>query len=235
MMNCVIIDDEPLAVKLLEGYVEKTHILKLSMSFTDPIKAIHFLEQKEVDLIFLDVQMPQLSGVQFMKIINGKYPIILTTAYEDYAIDGYNFDAVDYLVKPISYERFYQSIQKAQRRSIKAQPKSQIESDQIFVKSEHKTIKIDLNEIQYLEGLSDYVAIHLAGGKRVLTLDTLKNFETLLPNDKFRRIHKSYLINLTKIDFIERQRIVITGKHIPIGATYQKSFWEYVKGKNSSS
>ncbi len=232
MIKCVIIDDEPLAVKLLEDYVGKTPDTEFIRGFTNPIEAIHFLEKNTVDLIFLDVQMPEITGIQFIKIADGKYPVVLTTAYEKYALDGYDLDIIDFLVKPISYDRFYSSVEKAKRRILGAQgAENQREStNHLFVKSEYKTLKIDLDSILYIEGLSDYVAIYTSNGEKILTLDSLKNFEQRLPVE-FMRVHKSYIVALHKIDFIERQRIVIGEKYIPIGTTYQKAFWERV-GRN---
>ena len=232
MLNCIIIDDEPLAIRLLSDYIAKTEGLQLVESFTDPIRALQFAEQQPPDLIFLDIQMPELTGIQFMKIANGKYPIILTTAYDHYALDSYEFDVIDYLLKPISLDRFMIAAGKAKTRlqakavntPVFAAPEPEQPLNYIFVKSDYKTLKVDLADIYYLEGLGDYVAIHLAD-KKILTLENMKHFEAVLPEQHFMRVHKSYLLAFDKIEFIERNRVVIKGQRLPIGATYKDAFW----------
>lgn len=237
MLKCLIIDDEPLAIRLLSDYIEKTEGLTLLQSFTNPIEALQFADKQKPDLIFLDIQMPELTGIQFMKIANGKYPIILTTAYDHYALDSYEFDVIDYLLKPISLDRFIIAANKAKSRlqsqstevSTVKPSTQEISVDYIFVKSDYKTLKIDLADIYYLEGLGDYVAIHLQK-KKILTLENMKHFEAVLPEQNFTRVHKSYLVALDKIEFIERNRIVINDQRLPIGATYKDSFWAKIGG-----
>ena len=201
--------------------------------------ALEYLEEnKEVaeklpDLIFLDVQMPELSGIQFAKIVKGKYPVILTTAYEQYALQGYELEVVDYLLKPISLARFQKAVQKLQTRLSKppteeTQEKNTTNANYIFIKSGYKTIRIDYDEILYLEGLSDYVRIQTKD-ESILTLDTMKHLLQTLPADRFIRVHKSYIVAFDKIDFIEKNRIIIQDKYIPISATYQEAFWQRIK------
>ena len=228
MMKCIIIDDEPLAIDLISDYVKKSNRLGLVGSFTNSLKALHALEELQPDVLFLDVQMPELTGIQFLKITKGKYPIVLTTAYTEYAIEGYEHDIIDYLLKPITFERFLITEEKIKKRiapsSLAQEGNSSTKSPEyIFVKSEYKTLKINLSDILYLEGLSDYVVIHLEG-KKHLTLSTLKGFEERLPSDKFIRVHKSFIINFSFINHIERNQIIIGDKRIPIGVTYQKAF-----------
>jgi DNA-binding LytR/AlgR family response regulator len=232
MLNCVIIDDEPLAVKLLSNYVAKCEFTTLAASYTSPIEALRNLEHLQVDLIFLDVQMPELSGVQFAKIIQQKYPVILTTAYEEYALEGYELDIVDYLLKPISFARFSAAIDRTRLRNNRESiPENKTDANSslayIFVKSGYKTQRIDLKDILYVEGLSDYIRIHTSNGT-VLTLDSLKAFGASLPADRFLRVHKSYIVALNKLDFIENNRIVIGEKRIPIGGTYQEKLWDRI-------
>lgn len=230
MLKCIIIDDEPLAVKLLLDYAHKTADLEAVAHFTNPIKGIQELEQFQPDLIFLDVQMPELSGIQFAKIVQGKYPVILTTAYEQYALEGYDLDIVDYLLKPISLERFQQAIAKLQQRLVPS-TKSTTSSDTnqyIFVKSGYKTVRIDLVDILYVEGLSDYVRIQTTK-ESILTLDTMKHLLQQLPQERFMRVHRSHIVALDKIDFIERNRIIIQEKYIPISASYLDDFWKRIK------
>lgn len=236
MLKCLVIDDEPLAIRLLSDYIEKTDGLALLKAFSNPIEALQFAESQRPDLIFLDIQMPELTGIQFMKIANGKYPIILTTAYDHYALDSYEFDVIDYLLKPISLDRFIIAAKKAQERlQAKSVPTSSNtvapnHPSYIFVKSDYKTLKIDLADILYLEGLGDYVCIHLPGGKKVLTLEKMKNLAEALPDHNFIRVHKSFLVAIDKIEFIERNRIVINDQRLPIGATYKDAFWEKIGG-----
>ena len=225
MINCVIIDDEPLAVKLLKDYVSKIPDLELVLATNDVFAALQVVQEGKADLIFLDIQMPELTGIQFMKIINGKCKVILTTAYEEYALQAFEHDVVDYLMKPFSLERFITAVNKARERMKISIPVTETAPAFIFVKSEYKIIKIDLQDILFLESLRDYVAIHTYTGK-TLTLQSLKSFEELLPATVFMRVHKSYIIALNKITSIERKRIVISSNYIPIGDTYLEKFNE---------
>lgn len=231
MLKCIIIDDEPLALKLLGSYVTTTEDIELVASFTNPITALQALDQHEIDVIFLDVQMPELTGVQFAKIVKGKYPVILTTAYEEYALLGYELDIVDYLLKPISIERFQQAIHKLLGRAPSVSSNvPPVHDTYIFVKSGYRTLRIDLGDIQYLEGLSDYVRIQI-DGESILTLENMKDILHRLPAQQFIRVHKSYAIALNKIDYIEKNRIIIADKYIPIGGTYQAHFWSRVENR----
>jgi len=237
MLNCLVIDDEPLAIRLLSDYIDKTDGLQLLQAFSNPIEALQYAEGNRPDLIFLDIQMPELTGIQFMKIANGKYPIILTTAYDHYALDSYEFDVIDYLLKPISLDRFMIAAKKAKERlhtstTLPATTIATPASDSptyIFVKSDYKTLKVNLADILYLEGLGDYVCIHLPG-KKILTLEKMKNLAASLPHNNFIRVHKSYLVAIDKIEFIERNRIVINEQRLPIGATYKDAFWDKIGG-----
>lgn len=229
MLNCIIIDDEPLAIELLADYVTKTTDLKLVATFTNPIEALHQLESLAVDVIFLDIQMRELTGVQFMKIVKGNYQFILTTAYQEYALESYDFEVVDYLLKPITITRFLSAIERLKKRTTGSNTEI-IEGSParfMFVKTGHKTQKISYEDILYFKGLSDYTAIQLVQEK-VLTLEKMKHFEQSLPNQLFIRVHKSYLVPFEKIDSIERNRIYIADEIIPIGATYAASFWEEI-------
>ena len=232
MIKCCIIDDEPLAIKLIAEYIAKVEDLELINTYSNPIKAIQDLIAQPVDLLFLDVQMPELNGLQFMKILDGKSSVILTTAYSEYALKGYDFDIVDYLMKPIAFDRFMIAVNKAKQRIDAPQPTqvSVASSDPTFiwVKSEYKHQKIDLADIYYLESLGDYVAIHLKE-KKILTLQKMKQFEESLPHPSFVRIHKSYIVSIDKINYIERNRVVIKEEYLPIGGTYQKAFWDVIK------
>ncbi|MEL6718269.1 MAG: LytTR family DNA-binding domain-containing protein [Bacteroidota bacterium] len=232
MIKCLIIDDEPLAIQLLADYVQKSQDVELVDTFSNPIEALHFLNENEVDLLFLDIQMPELTGIQLMKITKGKYEIILTTAYDQYALEGYDFDVVDYLLKPISLDRFMLAVEKAKKRiqqetSAIVVKETTSSKDYIFVKSGYKTLKINLSEILHLESLGDYVAIH-TDTEKILTLENMSYFEESLPKEDFIRIHRSHIISISKIDFIEKNRVVIAERYIPISASYQALFWERI-------
>ncbi len=236
MISCIIIDDEPLAIQLLSDYVNKTDGIELTKTFTNPIEALQFLGETPVDLVLLDIQMPELTGIQFMKIMNQKTHFILTTAYDQYALEGYEYDVIDYLLKPISVDRFLIAMNKAKDRILQTdtppltfQAPSQAKP-YIFVKTEYKVKKINLSDILYFEGMGDYVNIQTLEGK-ILTLEKIKSFVQRLPEEEFIRIHKSYIISLEKIDFIERNRVIINEKYIPIGSTYQEAFWNQVNGQ----
>lgn len=234
MLKCIIIDDEPLAIELLTDYVNKADFLVFEKSFSDPIKAMQYLNEHEIDLVFLDIQMPELTGIQFMKILHNKTNFILTTAYDQYAMEGYEYDVIDYLLKPITIDRFMIAANKAKERLLEGSAASdsivvaQVDTpDYIFVKSEYKVQKINLNDISYLESMGDYVMITLEEGK-VMSLETMKSFEERLPKSKFMRVHRSYIIPIDKIEYIERNRIKIKEKLIPVSNSYQKEFWERI-------
>ena len=230
MIHCLIIDDEPLALQLLAQYAERSTDLVLIKTFSNPIEALHFLNSHTIDLVFLDIQMPELTGIQLMKIINQKYEIIVTTAYSNYALEGYEFDVVDYLLKPISLDRFLIAVEKVKKRLSSSTERIKTSSAKkfFFVKSGHKTLRINFVDILRLESQGDYVAIILPH-KIVLTLENLSYFEGVLPTDNFIRIHRSHIICLSKIDFIERNRVVINKAFIPISISYQKKFQEKIK------
>lgn len=229
-VQCLLIDDEPLALQLLGDYLEKTAGLSLLGAFSNPIEALQFTYTNSPDLIFLDIQMPELTGIQLLKIFQQKHPVILTTAYQQYAMDGYEHDVIDYLLKPISYDRFLVAIQKFQQRksAVSEAPIVTNSKHYIFVKSEYRVLRINLSDILFLEGLGDYVAIHTSKGK-ILTLENMKHFAAVLPIQQFMRVHKSYIIAFSKIDFIERNRVVIKDQRIPISDTYKKDFWQQIK------
>jgi len=245
MIRCLVVDDEPLALHIVEDYISKVPFLKLVKSTTNPIEALTWVQEGGVDLVFLDVQMPELTGIQFLKIANGKAKVILTTAYPEYALEGYELDVVDYLLKPIAFDRFFKSVQKAQgiiQPSLKpaaaleqVQPQQQQQndflSDFIFVKSEHKIQKVYLRDILFIEGLKDYISI-FTPAERIITLQNMKKMEDALPERHFVRVHKSYIVSLNKIDSIERSRIWIGDKIIPVGDTYRDQFFKIIEGKN---
>jgi len=243
MINCLIVDDEPLALDIIEDYISKIPFLTLYKSFQNPIDALSVVQEGKIDLVFLDVQMPELTGIQFLKIANGKCKIILTTAYPEYALDGYEHNVVDYLLKPIAFDRFYKAAQKANDLICNVAPQGVVpvvESNSIpntfvhnfiFVKTEYKIQKIYLDDILFIEGLKDYISI-FTRTERIITLQNMKKMEETLPHSQFIRVHKSYIISLDKIESIERSRIFIANKIIPIGDTYREEFFKRIENKN---
>ena len=228
-LRVIVTDDEPLAMNLIADYVRKTPGLELVFQTTKSLDALQWVQLGKADLIFLDIQMPELTGIQFMKIIRNACQVIVTTAYTDYAVEGYEHDVVDYLLKPITFERFLIAAKKAiarfegrNRETTSASPSC------IFVKSEYRVQKINLADILYIEGLRDYIAIHTSTSK-VMTLESMKNIESLLPASEFIRIHKSYIISKSKIDFIERGKVVIGKQYLPVGETYRERFMKEIR------
>lgn len=221
-IKCIIVDDEPLAISLLEQYVQKIPFLELVFSTENPIEALEYIQNNGSDLIFLDIQMPELTGINFMKIVGAKQKYILTTAYSEYALEGYEHNIVDYLLKPISFERCLKSAVKAQERF-----SFQEEDAHFFVKSSGQQHRINFNEILYIESIKDYVNIRTAG-EEYIVLDTLKSMESQL-SDKFVRIHKSFIINLDKIKSIGAKKLVLSEQEIPIGDSYRANLLERLK------
>jgi DNA-binding LytR/AlgR family response regulator len=233
MIRTIAIDDEPLALQLVSGYVEKTPFLELLSSFDNPLDAMEFLTDNHVDLIFLDIQMPDLTGIEFTRILENRPKIIFTTAYEKYALQGFKLEAVDYLLKPFSYEEFLKAAKKAEKliRLERAEQHEEIEANNefLFLKSEYKIRRINFNEITYIEGLKDYVKVYLQKEPNpILSINSLKSLEAKLPESKFMRVHRSFIVNLEKIDTIERSRIVFGKVYIPVSEQYKNKFQQYL-------
>lgn len=245
MFTCIIIEDEPLARNLMEAYVKKVPQLTLVKSFSSPLAALDFLRENSVDIMFSDIQMPEITGITLLKILQKKPLVILTTAYSEYALEGYELEVFDYLLKPISLERFLKAVEKATIRLTTSQPVVQEKIVQeitvssegsqafIFVKDGTKLVKIRLNEILYIEGLKDYVSIHTKD-KKVVTLQTMKSLETQLPDNQFIRIHNSYIIAFDAIDAIDKEKVQIGKNFLPISDTYRKVFKEFIEKKQVS-
>lgn len=227
-LKCAIVDDEPLALNLLESYVLKTPFLELAGKYSSAVQAMKDLPDKQVDLLFLDIQMPELNGLEFSKMVDPRTRIVFTTAFDQYAIDGYKVNALDYLLKPISYVDFVQAANKAvQWFELLQQPKEEIES--IFVKSDYKLVRVELKNILYIEGLKDYVKIYEENvPKPILSLMSMKSMEELLPSSRFMRVHRSYIIQKDKIRVIDRGRIVFGKNYIPISDSYKQVFQEFL-------
>jgi len=232
MITSIAIDDEPLALQLVCGYIEKTPALSLAGSFDNPLDATEFLSKNEVDLIFVDIQMPDLSGIEFTRLLEKGPKIIFTTAFEQYALEGYKLEIVDYLLKPFSYEEFLSAVQKAQKLiglEQRDQNKVEVKNEFLFLKSEYKIKRINFNDIQYIEGMKDYVKVFTSSdSKPVLSLTSLKILETKLPAGKFMRVHRSFIVNLEKINTIERSRIVFGTVYIPVSDQYKEKFQKFL-------
>jgi two-component system, LytTR family, response regulator len=229
-IRCIAIDDEPLALSKLEGFIKKVVELKLIATFDDPVEAMGYIRENVVDLIFLDIQMEQLTGLQFLEATSPKARIILTTAYDQYAIKGYELNVTDYLLKPYSFERFVLAINKVMEYYAHiGENKSSSENDTfIFVKTEYRLERIDLNEILYIEGMNDYLRI-ICTGKKIMTLQSFSKLEECLPSNRFCRVHKSFIVAIDKIKSIERGVIIIADQRIPVSNTYKDNFFSKIK------
>jgi DNA-binding LytR/AlgR family response regulator len=233
-MRCIIIDDEPLAIKLLENYIKKVSNLELVGKFTNPYDAWESLMQLQIDIIFLDINMPGLSGIQLLKSIDLSHSkVIFTTGHSEYAIEGFNHDAADYLLKPFSFERFLKAVHKVKRLTAMPQrtfdkPEQETSLNYILVKSEHKILKVDLKDIQYIEGYKDYVKIHTQEQRPLMTLKSIKSLEDQLVTSDFIRIHKSYLISIDKIKEMRNGKVKVKDKYLPISDSYKSIFNEKV-------
>ncbi|HRZ42482.1 MAG TPA: LytTR family DNA-binding domain-containing protein [Bacteroidales bacterium] len=238
-IRCLVIDDEHLAVEKLAGFVRKTPMLELAGTFTNPLEALGFLKTHAVDLIFLDIQMDDITGIQLLEILKEKPYIILTTAYSEFALKGYELNVTDYLLKPISFERFLQAVDKVSDKFWPQKPHPVAEAvhtpatperEFILVKADYMMQKVCFSEILYIEGMKDYLGI-VTTEKRIMTLMNFSTLENLLPEHGFCRVHKSFIIALSRIDQIERNHVIIRKQRIPIGDSYRKAFFELLKAK----
>ena len=238
-IRCAVVDDEPLALGLMASYVKKTPFLELVGAYSSAVQAMQEMHDHPVDLIFLDIQMPELNGLDYSRMIPQQTRVVFTTAFNQYALDGYKVNALDYLLKPISYPDFLQAANKAQewfKLVEKSQQTEQPEKTEkaedkqsIFVKSEYKLIQIELKNIIYIEGLKDYVKIYEENStKPIMSLMSMKAMEDMLPSDRFMRVHRSYIVQKEKIRIIEHNRIVFGNTYIPIGDSYKHAFQDFL-------
>ena len=225
MIDCIIIEDEPLAVEKLVIYISKQPILNLLKTFNSGVSAIEFIKKNHIDLIFLDIEMKELTGIQLLESINLKPQVIITTAYEKYAIKGFDLQVSDYLLKPITFERFIKAVDKVAEdlNHLKDSKKG----NKIFIKTEYRLEGIDISEILYIEGMGDYRRI-VTNVKKIMTLQTFGELSVLLPSGEFCRVHNSYIVSLDKIERIERSRIIIREKRIPISESFSKVFFNKI-------
>jgi len=234
-IRCLVVDDEPLAHRVIERYAENISYLQIIRKCSSALEAIEVLHNQAIDLIFLDINMPRLTGIEFLKTLKNPPLVIITTAYSEYAIQGYELDVVDYLMKPFAFERFYKAVQKAEdmlraRDQVKHEVKEpeKIDDDFIFIKSSKKTFKVNLHDILYIEALGDYVKIFTVD-KMIVSYQSLKNIESLLPPRQFPRIHKSYIIAMSRIDLIEGNHVKIRDRMIPVGTNFKNEFEKLIK------
>ena len=239
-IKCIAVDDEPLALDLVAKFIEQTSFLSLQSKFDNAIQALGYVNQNEVDLIFLDIQMPDLSGMELARILDGKTTskkpkIIFTTAYNQFAVEGYKVDALDYLLKPFSYEEFLKAATKAyqffenQKKNTVAKVESEKQVDYIFLKVEYQLVKVMLKDITHIEAYKDYVKVHLKDKPNpLLSLTSMKSMEELLPSDNFMRVHRSFIINLDHIDSVSRNVIHIGNSQIVVSENYKDAFMEFL-------
>lgn len=230
IIKCIAVDDEPLALDIIKDYISKVPFLKLLDTFTDGISVLEYLAVNQVDLIFLDIEMGGLTGTQLLKTMQQKPKVIMTTAYRKYAVDAFDLDVTDYLVKPFKFERFLKAVEKAGsllNNSVKDIVSKEESKNYFFVKSGYKMMKVNFKDILYIEGLSEYIIIKTTASN-IITLQSFKNIENILPSSDFIRIHKSYMVALNKIESIEGMYLKVTGKELPIGNKYKKRFFEVI-------
>ncbi len=235
-LNCIVVDDEPLALGLIVSYVKKTPFLNLIGSYSNAMDAAKSFDNQKPDLIFLDIQMPEMNGLEFSKLIGDKTKVIFTTAFQQYAIEGFKVNALDYLLKPISYTDFLQAAQKAlnwfEMTSNAGRPETTSEKEEkktIFVKTEYKLIQVELDKILYIEGMKDYVKIFIEGEQfPILSLMSMKSLENTLPASQFMRVHRSYIVQANKIKEVERNRIIFGKTYIPVSDSYKDIFQEFI-------
>jgi DNA-binding LytR/AlgR family response regulator len=220
-LKCVAIDDEPLALELLKEYISRFPQLKLMHTFDDAISGVELLRNTRVDLLFIDINMPDITGIDLVRSLQEKPLIIFTTAHKQFAIEGFELDAVDYLLKPINFDRFTRAVHKAIDYFKYKNTASQEDNDSLFVHSEYKLVKIPLNDIEYIESLEDYIKIHIAGTKPVLTLMSMKKVLEKLPAEKFQRIHRSYIVSISRVKAIQNRKVQLsTAVELPISDSY---------------
>ena len=228
-IKCIAVDDEPLALVVIEKMIHKIPAFHLITTFDDAIAGAEFLRQHPVDLLFIDINMPDINGLDLVRSLEQKPMLIFTTAHKKFATDSYDLDAIDYLVKPITQERFDKAVNKAMEYFAYKNRINNTGEEALFVRSEYRLIKINLNDIEYIESMEDYCRIHLVNAKPIMTLMTLKNFVDKLPDDKFKRIHRSYIIAVNKIQSIINKKVKLITAELPVSASYVSAITEWIK------
>ena len=229
-LRCCVIDDEPLALELIKSYVEKTQFLEFVDAFSSASLAVKTIIESNIDLLFLDIQMAELNGIEFARVVPARCRIVFITAFPQYAVEGFRANALDYLLKPVSYTEFLEAANKAMMwfKLVESSENVGNEQKHIIVKSEYKLLQIPIDDITYIEGLKDYVRIFLDNGTSVMSLMSLRTMELGLPSSRFMRVHRSFIVQTSKIKVIERNRIVFGKQYIPISDTYKSEFMDYV-------
>ncbi len=230
-LKCIIIEDEPLAAEKLEVFIKKVPYLELKESFRSSVQGLQYLKENTLDLIFLDIQMDSLTGIELLEGLSKKPSVIFTTAYQEFALQGYELRVSDYLLKPFSFARFLKAVDKVYDEHSLRINTVELAHDCIFVKTEYRIEKVHIQTILYIEGMSDYLRIHTTDNKKIMSLQTFKSFEAVLPKNNFIRVHKSFLIAVDKIVDIERLRVKIGDKLIPISNTYKSDFFALIESK----
>lgn len=228
-MTCIAIDDEPLALQITEAFVKQIPDLYLVRTFTDALAAREYLLSYPVDLLFLDIQMPDISGIDFYKSLPQNCMVIFTTAYSEYAVEGFNLSAIDYLLKPFEFSRFQQAVEKAQDYMRFNQQRSTEHNAFMYIRADYSLIKLHFEDIEYIEGLDDYIRIFMKDRKPIMTLMSLKNMAEKLPSHSFMRVHRSYIVPLSKIQGVRNKRIQLSNTEVPIGGSYEERFWTFYK------
>lgn len=234
-MNCILIDDESPALKLLEDNVRQISYLNVVASIRNPMQVFDLIKEHQIDLLFLDIQMPGIDGLELLRSLKQPPMVIMVTAYPEHALDGFNLDVVDYLVKPVPFSRFLKAVEKARElyQMRQTKPKAiQPENDHVFVNANYSLVKVKMQDITFIEGLKDYVRINIEEGKQVITRMGLKGVEEKLSSGRFMRIHKSYIIALEKIESVQKTQVIVAGTEIPIGEGYRPALQAYVNGRN---
>ena len=230
MINCLLIDDEPLALQLLEDFVKKTPYLHLAGKFEEPLQALPLIESHQIDLLFLDIKMPDISGIDFFRSLTVKPEVIFTSAYSEYAIDGFELNAMDYLLKPVSFEKFLAACNRVKEYQELKNAKTLRGNDYFFINAAHKLHKVFYDDIIYLEGLKDYTKIHLASSASpLIILHNLKYFEDMLDQTEFIRIHRSYIVSIRKLTTVSRKSVMVQSNELPVSDNYREGFFSIVE------
>lgn len=233
ILKCIIVDDEPPAIRLLEKLIDKVSFLEVQATFSNPLEALQYISTEDIDVIFLDIQMPEISGIQLSKLITSSAKVIFTTAYPQFALDSYELGAVDYLLKPISFERFYKAVMKLQQPTTTSVASNTTSTDEFFfLKKDGKNrfAKIFMKDILYIEGLKNYISV-FTQTERIITYSTLKSFKDSLPQTQFIQVHKSFIVAIQHIQKIDNDTIWVNDKELPLGNTYRKAFFAKI-GEN---
>ena len=231
MISAIALDDEPPALKVIESFCGQTDSIELQKSFTQPNEALKHLRKFPVDLLFLDIQMPSMSGIDFYKSLNQETMVIFTTAHSQFALEGFNLNAIDYLLKPFSIQRFQQAVAKANDFYNYTHQTDKIQNQYLFIRADYKLMKISISDILFIEGLNDYVKIHVLNQKTIITRMTMKTIQEKLPSKEFIRVHRSYIVPFSKIESIRNKTIFLSGKEIPVGGIYEEDLFNLFNNK----